>query len=58
MAFKVGVEDAEFLGKEFYSEFKKEDLINLDKYKVYIKMVIDGKTTKSFSAKTLSYPHL
>lgn len=55
IVFKVGVEDAEILEKEFYPEFKKEDLINLDKYKVYIKMMIDGKTTKPFSARTLPF---
>jgi len=46
------------LEKEFCPEFKKEDLINLDKYRIYIKMMIDGKTTKPFSAKTLPLLHL
>lgn len=53
ICFKVGIEDAEVLAKEFYPEFKKEDLINLEKYRVYLKMSIDGKTSKPFSAKTL-----
>ncbi|MEM3873253.1 MAG: hypothetical protein QXE05_11900, partial [Nitrososphaeria archaeon] len=55
VAFKIGIEDAEILEKEFYSEFKKKDLINLDKYRIYVKMAIDGKITKPFSAQTLTF---
>lgn len=54
IAFKVGPDDAEFLGKEFYPEFKKENLIKLDKYRIYLKMAINGKTSKAFSAVTLN----
>jgi type IV secretory pathway TraG/TraD family ATPase VirD4 len=53
ICFKVGVKDAEVLAKEFYPEFKKKHLINLKKYKVYLKMSIDGETSKPFSARTL-----
>jgi type IV secretory pathway TraG/TraD family ATPase VirD4 len=53
ICFKVGIEDAEVLVKEFFPEFKKEHLINLDKYRIYLKMVINGKTSKPFSARTL-----
>ena len=53
IAFKVGADDAEFLEKEFYPEFKKEDLINLDKYQIYIKMSINGRVTIPFSANTI-----
>jgi len=50
IAFKVGPDDAEFLEKEFYLEFDKHDLINLNKYCIYLKMVINGKASKPFSA--------
>ncbi|MDI6807217.1 MAG: type IV secretion system DNA-binding domain-containing protein, partial [Candidatus Aenigmarchaeota archaeon] len=53
ICFKGGIEDAEILEKEFCPEFKKEDLLNLDKYRIYLKMAINGKTSKPFSAKTL-----
>jgi hypothetical protein len=36
----VGIEDAELLEKEFYPEFKREDL---DKYRIYLRMAINGK---------------
>jgi hypothetical protein len=53
IAFKVGPDDAEFLEKELYPEFKKEDLINQDKHHIYLKLAIDGKASKPFSALTL-----
>jgi len=53
ICFKIGIEDAEILAKEFYPEFKKENLTNLDKYSIYLKMAINGKTSKPFSAQTL-----
>ncbi|MDD2666639.1 MAG: type IV secretion system DNA-binding domain-containing protein [Methanocellales archaeon] len=53
IAFLIGAENGEFLRKEFYPEFDREDLINHDKYHVYLKLAIDGKTSKPFSALTL-----
>lgn len=50
IAFSVGATDAEYLEKEFYPPFRKEDLVNLSKYSMYIKLMIDGATTKPFSA--------
>jgi type IV secretory pathway TraG/TraD family ATPase VirD4 len=53
ICFKIGIEDAEILEKEFYPDFKREDLINIDKYRIYLRMAINGKTSKPFSARTL-----
>ena len=39
--FRVGAEDAEFLEKEFSPEFTAEDLVNLSKYNIYLKLMID-----------------
>jgi hypothetical protein len=54
ICFKVGVEDAEVLAKEFHPEFKKEDLANLEKFRIYLRMAINGRPSKPFSARTLS----
>ena len=51
--FRVGAEDAEFLEKEFEPEFMGQDMVNLSKYTIYIKMMIDGLTSRPFSAQTL-----
>lgn len=53
VSFRVGAEDAEFLEKEFAPEFNAGDLVNLAKYNVYLKLMIDGITSSAFSAKTL-----
>ena len=51
--FRVGADDAEFLEKEFDPEFTPQDIVNLPNYKVYMKLMIDGVTSRPFSAKTL-----
>lgn len=51
--FRVGADDAEFLEKEFEPEFTPQDIVNLPNYKVYTKLMIDGITSRPFSAKTL-----
>lgn len=51
--FRVGSTDAEILAKEFVPIFLEEDLINLPKYNVYLKLMIDGVASKPFSALTL-----
>jgi len=54
VSFRVGAEDAEYLEKEFSPEFSLEDLVNLPKYNVYIKLMIDGIAGRPFSAQTLA----
>jgi hypothetical protein len=53
ICFRVGAEDAEFLEKEFSPEFTANDLINLGKYNICIKLMIDGIVSRPFSAETL-----
>jgi hypothetical protein len=58
-SFRVGAEDAEFLEKEFSPTFNAEDLVNLPKYNIYLKLMIDGVAGKPFSAQTLApFPKL
>lgn len=53
ISFRIGAQDAPFLAKEFSPIFDENDLVNLDKYNIYIKMSIDGVTCPAFSAVTL-----
>lgn len=53
VVFRVGAFDAEFLEKEFAPVFMQTDLVNLDKYNAYIKLMIDGITSKPFSMQTI-----
>jgi len=54
ICFRVGAEDAEWLEKEFVPEFTAEDLVNLGKYNIYLKLMIDGIAGRPFSAQTLA----
>jgi len=53
ITFRIGAEDAEFLEKEFSPEFLAQDLVNLSKYNIYLKMIISGVVSRPFSAETL-----
>ncbi len=53
VSFRVGAPDAEQLEVEFTPRFLATDIINLAKYHVYLKLMIDGVTSQPFSAITL-----
>lgn len=53
ICFRVGLEDALTLEKEFYPVFQAEDLVRLPNYHIYLKLMVDGKPTEPFSAMTL-----
>ncbi len=53
IVFRVGAEDAEYLEKEFVPIVRAEDLVNLAKYNVYLKLMVDGIAGRPFSAHTL-----
>jgi type IV secretory pathway TraG/TraD family ATPase VirD4 len=54
ICFRVGVEDAPYLAREFQSKFTELDLLQLPNYNVYIKLMIDGTPSNPFSAATLA----
>ncbi|MBU2575483.1 type IV secretion system DNA-binding domain-containing protein [Patescibacteria group bacterium] len=53
-SFKIGVEDAEVLAKEFTPVFNEYDVINVDKFHAYVKLLVDNAASKPFQMKT--YP--
>jgi len=53
ITFRVGAADAEFLEKEFEPVFMMNDLVNLAKYDIYLKLMIDGVSGDAFSATSL-----
>ncbi len=52
--FRIGADDAEFLEKELSPEYFIEDMVNLPKQNIIVKLMINGVTSKPFSAETLS----
>jgi len=53
VSFRVGAQDAEFLVKQFTPVFNENDLINIDNYNAYAKILINGQTSKPFNIKTI-----
>ena len=51
VSFRVGNDDAEILAKYFAPVFSAYDLINLDNFNAYIKLTIQGQTSRAFNIK-------
>jgi len=49
VSFRVGVPDANFLQHEFTPIFNDNDLINIEKYHVYIKTIVNNEPMPPFS---------
>lgn len=52
-SFRVGTDDAEFLEKQFAPEFTRADLINLDNFNAYVRLLFAGRPSKAFNIATL-----
>lgn len=53
VTFRVGGADAEVLVKEFTPTFTEEDIVNLPKFQIFLKLMIDGVASQPFSASTM-----
>ncbi|MBB5397183.1 type IV secretory system conjugative DNA transfer family protein [Mucilaginibacter sp. AK015] len=54
ICFRLGNADARVMAKEFSPVFKQDDFINLPRFVIYLKLLIDGISSKPFSAKSLN----
>jgi hypothetical protein len=54
IVFRVGIQDAEFLVKQFEPVFDTNDLTNIDNLNAYVKILINGQTSKPFNIKILT----
>lgn len=53
VCFRLGITDARLMEKEFYPEFKAIDFISLPNHSIYLRLMINGKPSKPFSADTI-----
>lgn len=56
IAFRIGVEDAETLAKEFAPVFDENDVVNVEQFTANIKLLIDNTAAKAFNMKTIMPP--
>ncbi len=54
VTFRVGAADSEFLEKEFAPQFTENDLVNLPKHHIILKLMINGVASDPFTATTLA----
>lgn len=57
VSFRIGAGDAELLEQIFRPVFTRDDFINLDRFKIYLRMALNGKSCQPFSAETLPPSH-
>jgi hypothetical protein len=55
-AFRVGAEDAEYLEKQFSPVFTAKDIMSIDNYNAYLKMLANGRPVKPFNIETMAPP--
>ncbi|HEX3095538.1 MAG TPA: type IV secretion system DNA-binding domain-containing protein [Patescibacteria group bacterium] len=53
VVFRVGAADAEYLETEFEPHFAPTDIVNIPKYNVILKLMINGIASDPFTAQTL-----
>ena len=54
VTFRIGVEDAEIMAKEYAPVFNDFDLLNVDRFNAFVKLMINGTASKPFNMAT--YP--
>ncbi|PIR37806.1 MAG: hypothetical protein COV34_02970 [Candidatus Zambryskibacteria bacterium CG10_big_fil_rev_8_21_14_0_10_42_12] len=54
ISFRISARDAEYLEKEFYPNFKVGDLVHLPGFHIYLRLMIDGESSKAFSGMTFA----
>jgi len=54
--FRVGSDDAEFFEKQFSPEFSASDIMNIDNYNCYAKILANGVPVKPFNFKAVKSP--
>lgn len=52
VSFRIGVEDAEVMAKEMSPTFNEFDLVNVEKYNCFVKLMINGTASKPFNMAT------
>ncbi|MBI3952504.1 MAG: type IV secretion system DNA-binding domain-containing protein [Candidatus Doudnabacteria bacterium] len=56
ICFRIGVEDAEIMAKEFAPVFNEFDLVNIERYNAYVKLMVKGTASRPFNMQTYPKP--
>jgi type IV secretory pathway TraG/TraD family ATPase VirD4 len=58
ICFRLGQADAKHMAQEFHPIFQVSDFVNLQNYDIYLKLMIDGKPSRPFSATTETFSYI
>ncbi len=58
ICFRLGQADAKYMAQEFYPTFQSSDFTSLEHYHIYLKLLINGKISNPFSARTIKIEQL
>jgi len=47
--YRIGADDAEYLAKQFEPVFTAQQIMNIDNFNFYVKMLVHGKPSKPFN---------
>lgn len=53
ICFRISYADAKYMAQEFFPVFSAHDFISLENFHIYLRLLINGKPSKPFSAKTI-----
>ena len=56
ISFRIGADDAEFMEQQFGPVFAAHDLMNIDNYNAYVKLLINGQTSRPFNIHAFPTP--
>lgn len=54
LTFQLGARDAEILASELGNHLTVQDLVNLPQYRAYVRLLVNGMPSRTFSMETLS----
>ncbi len=55
-SFRISAEDAEFMEKYFAPAFTAKDIMNIENFNAYVKMLVNGSPEKPFNIATIAPP--
>ena len=58
ICFRLGQTDAKYMAQEFYPTFQVSDFTSLEHFHIYLKLLIRGKVSSAFSARTITIKDL
>ncbi len=56
ISFRIGVDDAEFIAKQMQPTVNEYDLMNIEKYNAYVRLLVDNQPLKPFNFQTAAPP--